>query len=60
MSAKTGKSDLTEALVKAMEVLHSRPEYQQIYDKWGMSGYALPAAELGRLKAQYSSDTSRS
>ncbi|MFI6887341.1 transporter substrate-binding domain-containing protein [Streptosporangium canum] len=44
-------SDLTEALVKAMEVLHSRPEYQQIYDKWGMSGYALPAAELGRLKA---------
>ncbi|MFD8526565.1 hypothetical protein ACWDOR_27045 [Streptosporangium canum] len=51
MSAKTGKSDLTEALVKAMEVLHSRPEYQQIYDKWGMSGYALPAAELGRLKA---------
>lgn len=43
-------SEFTEALVKAMEVLHGRPEYQQIYDKWGMPGYALPAAELGRLK----------
>ncbi|WP_326826310.1 transporter substrate-binding domain-containing protein [Streptosporangium sp. NBC_01756] len=43
-------SELTPLLVKAMEVLHGLPEYQKIYEKWGMAGYALPAAELGRLK----------
>ncbi|MEU0567172.1 ABC transporter substrate-binding protein [Nonomuraea sp. NPDC005983] len=43
-------SELTPALVKAMEVLHGLPEYQKIYDKWGMAGYVLPAGELGQLK----------
>lgn len=44
-------SGLTPALVKAMAVLHGLPEYQRIYQKWGMSPYALPAAELGQLKS---------
>ncbi|WP_067135684.1 transporter substrate-binding domain-containing protein [Microtetraspora malaysiensis] len=43
-------SELTPAVVKAMEVLHGLPEYNKIYEKWGMPGYALPAAELGQLK----------
>ncbi|MEV5707621.1 ABC transporter substrate-binding protein [Actinoallomurus sp. NPDC052274] len=43
-------AELTPALVKAMAVLHGLPEYQRIYQKWGMSNYMLPAAELGQLK----------
>lgn len=42
-------SDFTPALVAAMKVLQSLPQYQAIYDRWGMGDYALAADEVMQI-----------
>lgn len=43
-------SEFTPALVEAMKVLQSLPQYQAIYDRWGMGDYALQADEVERIE----------
>lgn len=43
-------SDFTPALVEAMKVLQSLPQYQAIYDRWGMGDYALAADEVLQIE----------
>ncbi|WOF23960.1 transporter substrate-binding domain-containing protein [Microbacterium betulae] len=43
-------SDFTPALVEAMKVLQSLPQYQAIYDRWGMGDYALEADEVMQIE----------
>lgn len=43
-------SDFTPALVEAMKVLQSLPQYQEIYDRWGMGDYALQADEVMQIE----------
>lgn len=43
-------SDFTPALVEAMKVLQAMPQYQAIYERWGMDEFALTADEVEQIK----------
>lgn len=43
-------SDLTPALVSAMQVVVAMPEYTEIFEKWGMDGYELDDSQIEQLK----------
>lgn len=43
-------SDFTPALLEAMTVLQTLPQYQEIYERWGMGDYSLDAADVVQIE----------